>query len=189
MSLRSAPSTRQPGDTIYKGDAPAVLHLALHGPVGARSVYGEEHWGNWRALGEAGCYPHGVAVLAIDAHDDPPVSIRLSVHPTRHSPNLLSRIFLNRHPLATLGKAAATSIKSAPVIHPRLQASWVWVGVGGRGAGPWSRAGWGSGWRSRVEGWGEYDHGKSSEGLTLVAASKVELFHISFDLLVQMERM
>ena len=48
-------------------------------------------------------------------------------HLTRRTSSPLSRIFLNRYPLATLGRAAAMSISSIPVTHPRLQVSWVWA--------------------------------------------------------------
>ena len=46
------------------------------------------------------------------------------VHRTRFSSKPAFLIFRRRHPLATLRKAAATSVRRAPVMTPRFQASW-----------------------------------------------------------------
>ena len=51
--------------------------------------------------------------------------MKLSVHLTKHSPKPILRILRSTHPLATLEKVEATSIRRAPVMQPLLHTSWV----------------------------------------------------------------
>ena len=53
--------------------------------------------------------------------------MKLSVHLTRFSSSPALLIFRSRHPLATLGKAAAMSMRRAPTMQPHPHASWTWA--------------------------------------------------------------
>ena len=53
--------------------------------------------------------------------------MKLSTQLIRHSSTPAFLMPQSKHPLTTLGKAAATSMRRAPAIAPRPHASWTWA--------------------------------------------------------------